>query len=132
MYLNNLLLHTLADAIHLNQDETLSILCITLLSNNPIYFSRALPNKTINMHKHGPDFNNLNATVLPLPYQKGKKNCEGLPVTARLKCFKSFLGYICSVKVPERRLYSGGAWSLLPDKKQKDEWKCPQVAPEKV
>lgn len=64
--------------------------------------------------------------------KKEKKNCEGLPVTARLKCFKSFLGYICSVKVPERRLYSGGAWSLLPDKKQKDEWKWPQVAPEKV
>lgn len=122
MYLNNLLLHILAHPIHLNQDETLSILCITLLSNNPIYFSKALPNKTINMHKHRSDFNHLNATVVLLLYQKRKKiNYKGLPVTARLKCLKSFLGYICSAKLPDRRLHSGGTWSLLPVKKQQDE-----------
>lgn len=76
MYLNNLLLHILADPIHLNQDETLSILCITLLSNNPIYFNRALPNKTINMDKHGSDFNHLNATVLLYFTKKKKKKKE--------------------------------------------------------
>lgn len=51
---------------------------------------------------------------------KTKKNYEGLPVTARLKCFKSFLGYMCSVQVPDRRLYSGGLFSQVRSKRMNE------------
>lgn len=49
-----------------------------------------------------------------------KKNYEGLPVRARLKCLKSFLGYICSVQVPDRRLYSGGLFSRVRSKRMNE------------